>query len=127
MTLHNTTRLARRSAILAALAPAILSSAIARAEQPPPPCHPNPDAAADRAAIASRQDVVQLPQPLQERLIRMADRPHTFLAMQAFGEADKRSRLFQYYLLDSTGFEPNVFTARSPGSQRPGAVDGHGQ
>src|SRR5258708_4788348 len=37
------------------------------------------------------------------------------LPMQAFAEADEASRLFQYYLLDTTGFEPNVFTAIIPG------------
>ena len=35
--------------------------------------------------------------------------------MQAFAEADEPSRLFQYYLLDTTGFESNVFTAIIPG------------
>jgi hypothetical protein len=58
----------------------------------------------------------------------MADRPHTFLPIQAFAEAHfkdgtpKPSRLFQYYLLDTTGgfppnvgFEANVFTSRIRG------------
>jgi hypothetical protein len=35
--------------------------------------------------------------------------------LQVFSEADKTSQLFQYYLLDTTGFEPNVFTAIFPG------------
>jgi hypothetical protein len=35
--------------------------------------------------------------------------------VQAFAEADQPSQLFQYYLLDTTGFEPNVFTASIPG------------
>ena len=35
--------------------------------------------------------------------------------MQAFAEADGPSQLFQYYLLDTTGFEPNVFTTIFPG------------
>src|SRR5437899_9176248 len=87
----------------------------AYAEQPPPPCHPNPNAAADRDAVANRGDVVKLPQPLKDRLIRLADRPHTYLPPQAFAEADEPSQLFQYYLLDSEGFEPNVFTNLSPG------------
>jgi hypothetical protein len=50
-----------------------------------------------------------------ERLIRLADRPHTYLPLQVFAEADGASQLFQYYLLDTTGFEPNVFTAIIPG------------
>jgi hypothetical protein len=87
----------------------------AYAEQPPPPCHPNPNAAADRDAVASRGDVVRVPQALKDRLIRLADRPHTYLPLQAFAEADQPSQLFQYYLLDTEGFEPNVFTAVFPG------------
>jgi hypothetical protein len=96
--------------ILGALAPAL-----AYAEQPPPPCHPNPQAAADRNTVHQRGDVKFLPDPLQDRLERMADRPHTFLPMQVYAEADKPSQLFQYYLLDTKGFEPNPFTARFPG------------
>ena len=87
----------------------------AYAEQPPPPCHPNPNAAADRDAVANRGDVVKLPQALKDRLIRLADRPHTYLPLQAFAEADQPSQLFQYYLLDTEGFEPNVFTNLIPG------------
>jgi hypothetical protein len=85
------------------------------AEQPPPPCHPNPNAAADDAAVSARGDVVNLPPPLQNRLVQLADRPHSFLPIQAFSEADGASQLFQYYLLDTTGFEPNVFTTIIPG------------
>ncbi len=88
---------------------------IAYAEQPPPPCHPNPNAAADRMVVTTRGDVAELPQPLKDRLERLADRPHTYLPLQAFAEADKSSQLFQYYLLDSEGFEPNVFTKIFPG------------
>jgi len=88
---------------------------IAIAEQPPPPCHPNPTAAADRATVASRGDVVNLPQPLKDQLVRLADRPHTALPLQAFAEAGKPSQLFQYYLLTTNGFEPNVFTNIIPG------------
>jgi hypothetical protein len=85
------------------------------AEQPPSPCHPNPNAAADRDTVATRGDVTNLPQPLKDRLVRMADRPHTILPLQTFAEADKPSQLFQYYLLDTDGFEPNVFTKIFPG------------
>jgi hypothetical protein len=86
----------------------------AYAEQPPSPCHPNPNAAADRDTVANRGDVVKLPDPLKERLIRLADRPHTFLPLQIYAEADHPSQLFQYYLLDTEGFEPNVFTTIFP-------------
>ena len=102
--------------VLALTVPALLGIHSARAEQPPsPPCHPNPNAAADDATVANRGDVVNLPGPLKERLIRLADRPHTYLPLQVFNEADDPSQLFQYYLLDTTGFQPNVFTAILPG------------
>src|SRR6266446_1865002 len=101
-------------ALMLAMLTAICAPHSGYAEQAPPPCHPNPDAVADRAAVASRGDIVNLPQPLKDRLIQLADRPHTYLPMQMFAEADGPSQLFQYYLLDTTGFEPNVFTAILP-------------
>src|SRR5246127_4379380 len=52
---------------------------------------------------------------MKDRLIHRADRPHSYLPIQAFAEADGASQLFQYYLLDTTGFEPNVFTTLIPG------------
>jgi hypothetical protein len=97
----------------AVLAMGILSNAYA--EQPPPPCHPNPNAAADRLTIANRGDITKVPEPLKDRLVRLADRGHTYLPLQVFAEADKPSQLFQYYLLDTEGFEPNVFTSIIPG------------
>jgi hypothetical protein len=97
------------------LLPLLAASSMARAEQPDPPCHPNPDAAADRAIVEARGDVASLPQPLKDMLVRLADRPHSILPVQARAEADLPSQLFQYYLLDSTGFEPNVFTKITPG------------
>jgi len=59
----------------AVLAMGILSNAYA--EQPPPPCHPNPNAAADRLTIANRGDITKLPDPLKDRLVQLADRGHT--------------------------------------------------
>ncbi|HWX34846.1 MAG TPA: hypothetical protein VNZ53_46395, partial [Steroidobacteraceae bacterium] len=104
-----------RALVCAAVGIAMGSLTDAYAEQPPPPCHPNPNAAADRDAVANRGDVVKLPQALKDRLIRLADRPHTYLPLQVNNEADKPSQLFQYYLLDTDGFEPNVFTKILPG------------
>jgi hypothetical protein len=94
---------------------ATLASHAAIAEQPPAPCHPNLRAAQDSATVSKRGDIVNLPQPLRDRLVQMANRPHSQLPVQAYAEADKPSQLFQYYLLDTTGFEPNVFTALIPG------------
>jgi len=85
------------------------------AEQPPPPCHPNPLAAQDEATVRNRGDIAALPTPLKDRLARIGGRPHTVLPMQAYAEADSPSQLFQYYLLDTHGFEPNVFTSIIPG------------
>lgn len=89
---------------------------IAHAQQPSPPCHPNPQAQDDRERVHNRGDIRQLPDRLQDALETMAVRPHTYLPMQAFAEADKPSQLFQYYLLDTHGFEPNVFTSKFPGA-----------
>jgi hypothetical protein len=54
--------------------------------------------------------VRHLPAALRERLEGLAQRPHSAAPTQAFAEADQPSQLFQYYLLDSKGFEPNPFT-----------------
>src|SRR5438128_2156004 len=76
----------------------------------PPPCHANPHAQADGESVERRGDVRHLPGPLRERLEALAQRPHSAVPTQAFAEADQPSQLFQYYLLDSKGFEPNPFT-----------------
>src|SRR5206468_1347843 len=66
-------------------------------------------------SVASRGDVALLPTPLKDRLVQLAGRPHTFLPMQVNAEAPGPSQFFQYYLLDTQGFERNVFTARISG------------
>jgi len=93
----------------------LASGGTALAEQPPAPCHPNPLAAQDEATVAARGDIASLPLDLKSQIVRMAGRPHTYLPMQAYAEAPSPSQLFQYYLLDTHGFEPNVFTSRIPG------------
>jgi hypothetical protein len=90
-------------------------TATSYAEQPPPPCHPNPQATQDDATVRNRGDVSQLPGELQDRLAQVANRPHSILPLQVYAEAASASQLFQYYLLDTTGFEPNVFTTIFPG------------
>jgi hypothetical protein len=111
----NGARLIGFCAVLAVTVPTLLSAATARAEQPPAPCHPNPTADADEAGLRGRGDIVNLPGELKDRLAQLANRPHTYPPLQVFKEADGNSQLFQYYLLDTTGFEPNVFTAIIPG------------
>src|SRR5207249_2904447 len=86
-----------------------------RAEQPPAPCFPNETAALDVATVARRGDIVNLPEPLETRILQLAARPHTYLPIHAFAEADKPSLLFQYYLLDTNGFQPNIFTSKVSG------------
>src|SRR5438132_4779135 len=86
-----------------------------RQYHPPTTCPPNPRAALDMETFATRGDIRKLPAPLKERLVQLAGRPHSILPVQAYAEADQPSQLFQYYLLDSQSFEPNVFTARIPG------------
>jgi hypothetical protein len=65
--------------------------------------------AADQA-FSQRPDIRRLPDPLKQRLNRLASRPHTYGPMRAFAEADTPSQLYAYYLLDTSGFQPNVFT-----------------
>src|SRR5260370_37140841 len=110
--LPNWTRLPERAALTAVgtslLAMSIIGGmapTLAHAEQPPPPCFPNPQAAQDVATVLSRGDAIQLPGPLRDALARLADRPHSQLPLQIFAEANSPSQLFQYYLLDTNGFE----------------------
>jgi hypothetical protein len=79
------------------------------------PCHGNPNFAADGTAVMSRGDVATLPAPLKNQLTRLACRPHSTLPVQFYSEADTPSQLFQYYLLSTDNFEPNVFTTRIQG------------
>jgi hypothetical protein len=96
---------------------------VAHGEQPPPPCNSNPSANNDMAKVRERGDIRLLPDALEDRLVRMAGRPHSQLPTQAYAEAKfdkpplkpKPSQLFQYYLLDTTGFEANPFTSVIPG------------
>ena len=110
-----------RSRIVGSLLPALaalclgLTHGALKAEQPPAPCHPNPNASQDEATVRSRGDVASLPAPLQDALARLGNRPHSYLPIQAYAEADHPSQLFQYYLLDTHGFQANVFTTRIPG------------
>jgi len=92
-----------------------LAAAQSNIEPVPPPCHPNPRAALDVATVRTRDDVKNLPVPLKDMLARIAARPHSILPLQVYAEASKPSQLFQYYLLDTHGFEPNVFTTIMPG------------
>jgi len=103
---HDRRSALRRCSVLAAAGVVCVASAgIARAQ-----CHPP-----NSEDISTRGDIVKLPAALKTRLTDLANGPHTYPPIQAFAEADGASQLFQYYLLDTTGFEPNVFTAIFPG------------
>jgi hypothetical protein len=65
--------------------------------------------------FADRGDIRNLPGPLKDRLTTLAARPSTFPPMTAFSEAPTPSKLFQYYLVDTKHFQPNVFTTTIPG------------
>jgi hypothetical protein len=65
-------------------------------------------------------------QDLQDRLVLIDCSPHSVTPLQIFQESpahegiggeviDGKSRLFQYYLLDSNGFQPSVFTQKIAG------------
>ena len=91
-------------AIVAALGTATATSMVAAANGAARPC-----------GIACRGDIRHLPAPLKNRLILLDHRPSTFGPMTAFSEAPKPSNLFQYYLLDTKHFQPDVFTTTIKG------------
>jgi hypothetical protein len=99
-----------RRATLAALVGALFAAGVAAHS-----VHRNPHAERDEQAVKQRGDVRHLPEALRNALGELAERPHTYLPLTVFAEADSPSQLFQYYLLDGGGFEPNVFTAVIPG------------
>jgi hypothetical protein len=96
---------------LAVLLTAAVTTAGAWASGP----HGNPNGEQDEQRVRSREDVIKLPAALRNTLGELAERPHTFSPMRVFAEADKPSQLFQYYLLNTRNFEPNVFTSIVPG------------
>ncbi len=73
-------------------------------------------------SLRQRGDIKFLPAPLQDRLVELARRPHSYLPLTAFSEADEPSRLFGYYLLDTTTIPPNVFTSIVPGINDNGVI-----
>jgi hypothetical protein len=76
----------------------------------------------DFHSLARRGDIKLLPAPLQDRVVELALRPHSYLPLTVFGEAETPSQLFGYYLLDTTAFAPNVFTSVVPGINDNGVI-----
>ena len=70
---------------------------------------------AAQARLLARRDVRSLPLPLKRRLLDLAGRPVTYPPLTVFAEANSPSQLFAYFLLDTNGFQPNVFTSVIPG------------
>lgn len=73
-------------------------------------------------SLRERGDIKFLPAPLQDRLVELARRPHSYLPLTAFSEAAEPSQLFGYYLLDTTTIPPNVFTSIIPGINDRGVI-----
>src|SRR5436190_16822277 len=92
-----TTRIGTRTFLVASLFPASLLAAVVCADQPPPPCHPNPKANQDMAEVRNRGDVRHLPDPLEDRLVRMAGRPHSQLPTQPTRRRTRTSRPSRLY------------------------------
>jgi hypothetical protein len=82
-------------------------------------CHPS----ACTPGFCARGDITplaahQVTAPLLSRLLTLDCSPHSIPPLQVFAEADpttSRSLLFQYYLLDSTGFQASPFTTKIAG------------
>ena len=70
---------------------------------------------AQNRGFERHRDVRELPRPLKDRLLELAKRPQSYPPLRIFSEADDPSLLFAYYLLDATGFQPNVFTTTIDG------------
>jgi hypothetical protein len=101
----NGARTVRLCSVLALTVPAVLGLTV------------SPSAATEKEVgqLLRRGDIKHLPDPLKARLGQLIELPHAFPAVPAFNEAVNPSRLFQYYLLDQTSFQPNVFTAQISG------------
>ena len=120
--------ISKSTLLLAALGLAALSSTTGWAAQTCPAptavpplgtCHPS----ACTPGFCTRGDIGPLAgelqtQELQDRLVTLDCSPHSIPPLQVFAEADpvtSKSQLFMYYLLDSTGFQPSVFTTTISG------------
>src|SRR6266404_2213761 len=108
----------KEAALVATLGLAVLAPYAGYAEQPPPPCHPNLHANEDMAEVRTRGDIVKLPDPLKQRLVRLADRPHSQLPTQAYAEAH-----YNTAMLTATGPDcrlPTIGTVRVVLEPKPG-------
>ncbi len=116
----STTRIPTARKTLLALAVATLTATLVAPAHAQITTRENPRR--DRFTLATRGDIRFLPEALKTRLLDIGARPHNFLPITAFAEADGASLLFQYYLLDTEGFQPNVFTSVVPGINDNGVI-----
>jgi hypothetical protein len=101
-------RIVRRCACIAAAAATIVGAGVVTGV-------PGSAATDPGSVFMQRGDIKNLPGPLKSRLVTLARRPHTFEPMTVFAEAPTPSKLFQYYLIDTKHFQPNIFTTTIPG------------
>ena len=99
-------------ALASSIGVVVMSSATLAATQE---CNKNSHSVADAQTVRNRGDVIHLPGKLKDRLAALGGAPHSYLPLQIFAEAGTASQLFQFYLLNASGFEPNVFTTVIPG------------
>ena len=112
----------RRNRVLLALATAVLAALAAIGIDAQSDGSTGANREPNFSSLQSRGDVKFLPAPLQDRLVELARRPHSYLPLTVFSEADEPSQLFGYYLLDTTAFLPNVFTSIVPGINDNGVI-----
>ena len=111
-----------RNAVLLALASLGLAGLTATGSGAQAPGPAGADREPNFRSLRERGDIRFLPAPLQDQLLELGRRPHSYLPLTVFGEADGPSELFGYYLLDTTGFAPNVFTSIVPGINDNGVI-----
>jgi hypothetical protein len=120
--MNSKTTSTRRNRVLLALATAVLAALAAIGIDAQSDGPPGANREPNFSSLQARGDVKFLPAPLQDRLVELARRPHSYLPLTVFSEADEPSQLFGYYLLDTTTIPPNVFTSIVAGINDNGVI-----
>src|SRR5262249_39741454 len=103
---HRRESLMKPSVLQSVLVATCLVAAAAFAAPPPP---------RGSRGIPRGGDGRIFPQPRKERRVELGRRSHSSPPLTVFSEAPSPSQLFGYFLLDTTGFQPNVFTTTITG------------
>src|SRR5260370_35549870 len=90
----------------AALAICLLQSAYA--EQPPAPCHPNKNAAADSLTVRTRGDIAGLPDPLKDQLVQKPAPSHKFVPVRDVADAKPTTTMRNDVWFGQRAVEPEV-------------------